>query len=374
METRHLAIARGEQKVTHIAVRKWWVVSAVCSSTDPDTWVVGAAYVKDGGRASFDKMLKSLDPGIPVSTKVVGISISPDGVVAVALSNDGIHQFVMVDPIDHFAPPKCLPLAPVPHKGNEVLYDFGWINDSSHRHSMVVHSKQETGRERLCVYGHTTNSRANKCDTLVETPAEDIQFFDASPYGHAAFVTPHSNEQRKLTLLSTNERDGVFNKTEIRIDNRRRTPSALAVGNKLVVVGFVNVPVGPSSSYPMGSVDVYDVNLAGGLVCSRALPDAQPTALSTYSTRVLVGASESQLLVWAQGQGSSNPQSKSTLYAFSTKSDESFAICKGGEEHPWWAKDTVAMSDTAWAFAKKVRGAESGEEFSVIEHATCVAI
>ena len=57
----------------------------------------------------------------------------------------------------------------------------------------------------------------------------------------------------------------------------------------------------------------------------------------------------------ASDYGASDSVSKSTLYAFSAKSDENFAISKGGDEHPSWAHGTVAMSDTAWAFARKVR-------------------
>ena len=245
------------------------VVYVICSEADPTTWVAGATFVKNGGSQSFIKLIKSLDAAIPVNTCVVGVSISPDAVVAIALSDDGIHQFVLVDPLENYAPAKCLSLAAVRHKGNEVLRAFGWINPSNHEHSIVVHSKQGNGHERLSVYGHTTNALANKCDTLVETAPNEIHFFAASPFGHAAFITSLSDEKRLLTVLSTNNTEAVFRKSEIKIENKHRTPTALAVGDKLVVIGFAIVGVDTN-----GWIDVYRVGHPCVHVCSRALPDA----------------------------------------------------------------------------------------------------
>lgn len=373
METRHLTLARGDQRVTHIAVRKGWVVSALCSLSDESTWVVGATYVKDCGSQAFIKLAKSLDPSVPVSTHVSGVSISPDGVVGIALSNDGIHQYLLNDPIEQFASGRKLTLEPVRHTGNEILRTFAWINDSFHRHSMAVLSKQENGRERISVYGHTTNVLATKRDVLCETPADQIQFFDASPYGHVTFITPGDTlDNCNLTILSTNGSEALFNKKMVRINNKERTACSLAVGNTHVVVGFASTVA--AASDPIGCVEVYSLARGNKLVASRAIPGAEPTALSTYSTRVMVGASQPQLFRWAVDQEAALSTSKSTLYAFSTKSNENFAICKGGEEHPWWAVNTIAMSDTAWAYARKVKNVENGEMYSVVEHASAVAI
>ena len=375
METRHLPLGRGDQKATHIATKSGWVVSALCSQHDPFCWVVGATYLKAGGEQSFLKLVKSLDPGVPVATKVAGLSISPDGVVAVALSNDGIHQFVLCDPIAEYAGPRSMALEAVRHIGNEVIRASGWINNSTHRHSMVVHSSQANGRERISVYGHTTAVASTKRDTLVECPENDIRFFAASPYGHVAFITPalthsHSN----LTLLSTNGEDGVFSKMEIRLTNQSRKACSLAVGNKHVVVGFANTSLQTNSSAPAGWVDVYSLNPGGGLVTSRAIPDAEPTAVSTYSTRVLVGASHPQRYTLAASQGSSISATSSTLYCFSTRSSENFAICRGGEDHLRWEPGTITMTETSWAYSRALKSVDTGDLFTVVEHASAVAI
>jgi len=375
METRHLPLGRGDQKATHIATKSGWVVSALCSKHDPFCWVVGATYVKAGGAQAFLKLIKSLDPGVPVATKVAGLSISPDGVVAVALSNDGIHQFVLCDPITDYAGPRSLSLASVQHVGDEVIRAFGWINNSTHRHSMVVHSRQSSGRDRIAVYGHTTAEASTKRDTLVECPENNVQFFAASPFGHVAFITPGTVQNyRTLTLLSTNDQDAVFQKSEIRVTNTDRTPCSLAVGNVYVVVGYASTPLQRDASAPLGWVEVYKTTLGGGLVTSRAIPDAEPTAVSTYSTRVMVGASHPQLYTWAAAQGASASESKSTLYCFSTKSDENFAICRGGEDHVRWEPGTITMTETSWAYSRSLKSADTGDVFTVVEHASAVAI
>ena len=206
---------------------------------------------------------------------MVGVSISPDAVVAIALSDGGIHQFVLVDP-GELCPTEMPVARGCPSQGNEVLRAFGWINPSNHRHSMVVHSKQGNGHERPSVYGHTTNALANKCDALVETAPNETLLCCVS-FGHAAFITSLSDEKRLLTVLSTNNTEAVFRKSEVKIENKHRTPTALAVGDKLVVIGFAIVGVDTN-----GWIDVYRV---GHPACTSAYVRCQtlPTALSTYS-------------------------------------------------------------------------------------------
>jgi len=354
MEERHLALAKGSQSITHVTYCNNWVA---CVVEYEDAWLVGAVFLDGCMSSDFLKVLKSTNKTLQGETRATDLSLSSDGVLAVAVGKDGIKLFKMVVPIGP-ANASVVEIESMRWPGTDVQRAV-WIGEFSDTRAMAtLNNCTDTDIASIALHGF---GEARTDATVVsENEPHQIRFFDACTPGHIAFVSaPGPNLANTVTLLIKTAE--IFNRTCIPIGkDSEKAPSALAIGNKLVVVGY---------SYPPGLADgvgLVEVFMIGhrGLHTTRSIPQSVPTALCTNGDRVLVGASAG--IPWGHNT------SVSTVYCFSGKNPENFAVAKGGEEHPTWAPRSMCMWSYGWCVARTIVN-DSQERFSGIDCASLVA-
>lgn len=353
MEERHLTIAKGNQTISHVSYLDHWVA---CVVEHEGEWMVGVVYLNGAMASDFLKVLKSSNKELKADSRPVDISFTTTSILSVALHNDGIHLFSMVAPVG----PSNARIAPmdVVRLDGQYIQRAVWIGNMSDMHAMVTF-----GHSRSTAIGsimiHSFGVDAQPASVLAtENSPNQIRFFDGCTPGHVAFISI-AGVTNQLTLLI---REGVvFDRSCMAIgkDSEKR-PSALAIGNKLAVVGY-SYPPGLTDG--VGLIEVFNI-CAKSVQTTRSIPQSVPTALCTNGARVLVGASTA--VPWGHNT------SVSTVYCFNSNKPENFAIAKGGEEHPTWFPRSMRMSSDGWCIARTIVG-DSGERFSGIDCARIVA-
>jgi len=354
MEERHLTVAKGSQSISHVTYCNNWVA---CVVEYEDAWLVGAVFLDGCMGSNFLKVLKSTNKTLQGETRPTDLSFSNDGILAVALGKEGIKLFTMVVPIGPVNA-NVVETESMRWPDNDVQRAV-WIGGFFDAHAMVTLNNC-IGTDIASIMVHGFGESRTDATVASENEPHQIRFFDACTPGHVAFVSaPGPNSSNTLTLLiKTTE---IFNRTCIPIGkDSEKSPSALAIGNKLAVVGY---------SYPPGLVDgvgLVEVFKIGhrGLHTTRSIPQSVPTALCTNGDRVLVGASSG--MPWGHNT------SVSTVYCFSGKNPENFAVAKGGEEHPTWAPRSMCMGPYGWCVARTIVN-DSRERFSGIDCASLMA-
>ena len=287
----------------------------------------------------------------PQPPQPTDLSFSEDCVLAVAFGERGVRLWMgvaPVGPVDAYVVETHSLCCPDRNVQRSV-----WIGNYMDKHSMITLGHSEA-THLSSIMMHSFGGATTSPTLATESIAHQIRLFDACAPGHLGFVsTTGVDSANALTMLV---RDGVVFRrscTQIGADSDK-TPTAFAIGNKLAVVGY---------AYPPGLVDgvgLVEVFKVGqkGVRTTRSIPQSVPTSLCTNGDRVLVGASVG--IHWGHDTATS------TVYCFSSKHRENYAVIKGGWEHPMWEARAMWMGPHGWCIARTIAG-ESGGRFSGIE-------
>ena len=333
-----------------------WIFTCIeCRSNE--SWLVGGTYIDKGDSSTeFVKVLKSSDKELPSGRRVVGLCVSPDGHLAIALQ-DCIHVFSLVPPLGP-ADAQIVPFKQIMEPLGSIS-NIGWIAGVFERCSIALCLKGPKS-DTVLVYGSLMGAIRYK-NNVMQTPAGAIHLFSASEPGHVAVVHGQGNE-RDLHMLCYDSMSNKFVQMNVELGKTTiKRPAALAMGDKLTVVGYAY----PPDSVTVGLVEVYRMG-ERVVVTQRSIPASIPTALATNGSRVLVGVSRCP-------DAPRDAEFESTLYAFSVTASDNFAICKCGVEHDTWHPGSIALSSAALCYARNITSPETGDTYSIVEHAVVAA-
>ena len=367
MNLKRIEIARDPlRQVRCITHRHGFVAVAlepVPGSAIAEAWCVGFTYLYAGQDANFVKIVTQMArdatglAGAPQS-----LSISPEGVLAVAMGIQGMHTFALAAPVEQYQAARA---SAWHHLSNIGLCTFAkWIGAVNNKRALVTMTAEPLS-EDLCVNVHGNLGAANPiANNLFRADAGTILSLDAAEPGHIAFIVKRDGGFF-LNLLVLQE-GGGFGQRSLNLSQTglRRTdvppnliPVSLAVGDEEVVVGFS--PVNVQTLLPLwtapGLVEGYSV-ISGELTLRRLLPDSLPTALATAGSRMLIGAS-SESAGWQSG-----------LYAMSSKGSGNYTVCRGDEWNRFWLTGCIHIDKLSFSYAcTTVSGSDA---VTVIEHAS----
>lgn len=333
--------------MAHVAVSEGWV--AYCIECERlNSWAVCAASTDDSCIKPVTSVLSSRDPercGAIVSSPV-GLSISSDATLAVALDLDGVHlhDLAISDGAATTTPRHVLR----PKRGKSglpVVKAVGWL---AHPHDSlaltVFFADEHRGREIIQVFGEVGRGQCKRTRVLHADVGSITQFATHDP-GRIAIVV---GRKRQLHLFVRREQVFVHSVLNFAIYSPNGTrPSgytctSLAVGDGLVVLGYC------LAGFDGGIVDTYDASELKH-VARRVFANGIPDALATSGRRVAVGIS-----AWPAGEageaGGHDDELPSRLVAFEHGEGEE-VVCHGGEAHPNWPSDSVDMGDGQLGYA-----------------------
>lgn len=368
MDFKRFYIACGRQSAKHITHRQGFlavVVEPSPSDNLAEAWYVGFTYMPSGTGAPLVKVISHLHKdAIGIVGAPKSLSISAEAVLAVAMGADGVRTFILSTPVEHH---RGATFAPWRHFNNLGVCSFAkWINPVRDQRALVTRSTRID--TTVNVHGNLETPKSTIVQ-LFRAENSTILAFDAAEPGNIALVVkcPETFILHLLILQS----DGTFGQRSLNLcqPGMRRadvptnlTPISMAVGDEQVAIGFAPVVRNAMlhERAPPGLVEAFCID-SGNLQARRLLPNSLPTALATWGTRLLIGASDCCMSF------DSATGEHSAIYAMSTKGNANYTVYRGDEFNLYWQPGVLHIDKLSWCYARTQNVAS--ETMTVVENA-----
>jgi len=381
MKSASMLIGTGAQLCTHLTHEAGYLAVALEGTPTPttvDTWYVGVFYMGPcwETHSQMHRVAYQRSPGLDPHASPTGLSISPDGVLAVSLGTGGVRLFSLAIPIG--------PRPMVIQETEKLLLPGGvthlakWIKEATKLRALVTCASYPN-KEVLSVHGRLTSCDRRVSQELLQTPAGGITHVAAAVPGHIAV---HETVGQVLHILKLQDDDSEFQHKKIALmsleADRAKAASAqcagkwkghtitvsMAIGDDLVVVGLSPSLVGGAP----GVVEAFCLE-TGTMLARRLTPWSVPTALSTSGSRVLIATSlpAASFGVRLGELPASETEHASGIYAMTVHGPHNFTVAKGGPHHAFWPQGTLHLDERTWCYARTVMG--EGGTVTVVEHA-----
>ena len=276
------------------------------------------------------------------------VDISSDGVLVAALRNGGVRLFVLA--LHAQLGVACA----YPCLNFQSAFYAKFIAPAADEASVIV-ATTDTTTHTVALYKSPLSSRSS-VQPLLKAPLSDITDVQASEPGRVVVL---SRKNHCMYLLTMNE-ERLFCMRTLplsQFEGRRAgvpacTPTTVAVGDQLVVVGYCCAEPGPYGV--CGLVEAFSLE-TGGMVARRSMRASHPAAMRTHGPRIVVGGASTG----GCGAGAD------TLYIFGVHDACNHAVANlaTGES---WSSARLHITARSWAYTQRLVGASVRDGASVV--------
>ena len=261
----------------------------------------------------------------------MSMSLSPNGVLAVAMGACGIQVYALVPQLGE-KPGFGQTLASV-REGHCSYVRF--IANSESNIGLISRCSRD-GADRIMVHGAVC-STVPKSTEMINVSQMWVTAIDASPPGNIAVLLAGANMLH--VLQPSPDTPGTFKRQSInllqfaasRTGGGHMAPVSVAISTECVAIGYAAILHGGN-----GLVEVLSL-INGCMLARRAVLGGTPSGLITSGLRVLVG-SESRYAECNR------------MYMFHVSEPESYALAQGEEA---WSSEAMTMGRASYCFAHR---------------------